>query len=70
MNKPAKLIVKHEGQNLRYQLRSGNKGTGAVLYECTAWDNPRATEQAEQWVSAYAQQNGITINNDMEDGLY
>ena len=66
----AKLTTKYEGSNIKYEIRSGEKGTGKVLWECRSWDNPRATENAERMASDFANANKLTLTNDMEDGLY
>ena len=66
----AKLITKYSGGAIKYEIRSGDKGTGKVLWECSSWDNPRATEAAERMASNFANDNKLTLTNDMEDGLY
>jgi len=66
----AKLTTKYEGSNIKYELRSGEKGTGKVLWECTSWDNPRATENAEQMAAEFIRRNNITVTNSMDEGIY
>jgi len=67
----AKLTTKHtSNNNIRYQIRSGKKGTGKVLWECNSWDNPRATEQAEVMAAEFVRRNELTLTDDMEQGLY
>jgi|694.fasta_scaffold12342_9 hypothetical protein len=66
----AKLTTKHTtNNNIRYQIRGGEKGTGKVLWECNSWDNPRATEQAEIMATNFANQQGLTLTNEIEEGL-
>ena len=59
----AKLTTKYEGSNIKYEIRSGEKGTGKVLWECISWDNPRATENAERMATAFANDNKLTLTN-------
>jgi hypothetical protein len=58
----AKLNITRKGNgDLHYRIQSGEKGTGKTLWECTSWDNPHATEQADTWAKQYAKQHGLSL---------